>query len=64
MSKQWSIREHDEERISALAGTANISPVVAQLLVSRGITDLAQVREFLDVKLTGLRDPAALPGVG
>ena len=64
MSKRWSIKEHDAERISALAGTANISPVVAQLLVSRGITDLTQVHEFLDVKLTGLRDPADLPGVG
>jgi len=63
MSKRWSIKPHDEARISALASTANISPVVAQLLVSRGVTDPNQIREFLDVKLTGLRDPADLPGV-
>ena len=63
MSKRWRIQQHDAEQISSLADIVSISPVVAQLLVCRGITDPDQVREFLDVKLTGLRDPMDLPGV-
>jgi single-stranded-DNA-specific exonuclease len=37
--------------------------VLAQLLVARGIDDPSIAREFLDPKLTGLRDPELLPGV-
>jgi single-stranded-DNA-specific exonuclease len=37
--------------------------VVAQLLAARGIFDPAVAREFLEPKLTGLRDPDELPGV-
>jgi single-stranded-DNA-specific exonuclease len=36
--------------------------VVAQLLVSRGVTDPSTAREFLDPKLADLRDPQLLPG--
>jgi single-stranded-DNA-specific exonuclease len=63
MGKRWRIQAHDADRILALERGAGISPIVAQLLVSRGITDLKQVQSFLDPKLTGLRDPEDLPGV-
>ena len=33
--------------------------MVAQLLVCRGVTDPAAVRDFLDPKLSALRDPGA-----
>ena len=63
MSKRWRIQQHDTDRISSIVATTDVSPVVAQLLASRGITDPTQIRDFLDVKLTGLRDPTDLPGV-
>jgi single-stranded-DNA-specific exonuclease len=35
---------------------------VAELLICRGVTDPAVARDFLDPKLSALRDPALLPG--
>lgn len=62
MEKNWVFRQHDEHQVSELEAAASIPPVVAKLLVQRGITSLEDVRSFLDVKLTGLRDPEELPG--
>ena len=63
MAKRWRIAAHDPGRISALEKSAGVPSVVAQLLVARGIEDPQAVRDFLDPKLTGLRDPLELPGV-
>jgi len=63
MGNRWRIRPHDAELITRLERSAGISAVLAQLLVGRGIHDATTAREFLDSKLTGLRDPADLPGV-
>ncbi len=62
MSKRWRIHSHDPDRIAILGCTAGIPAVVAQLLVSRGVTDPSVAREFLDPKLADLRDPQLLPG--
>ena len=45
-----------------LATRAAIPAVVAELLVCRGVTDPAVARDFLDPKLSALRDPGLLPG--
>jgi single-stranded-DNA-specific exonuclease len=63
MAKRWRIRPHDPARIAALQREANVSPVVAQLLIARSIYDPRQVYEFLNPKLSGLRDPDLLPGI-
>ncbi|MBL9081721.1 MAG: single-stranded-DNA-specific exonuclease RecJ [Planctomycetales bacterium] len=63
MPKLWRIQSHDAAQIAALARSANVSPVVAQLLACRGLTGAETIREFLDAKLTALRDPALLGGV-
>jgi single-stranded-DNA-specific exonuclease len=63
MGKHWRFLEHDPDRIARLEAQASISPILAQLLLGRGITDATDVRTFLDVKLTGLRDPDLLPGL-
>jgi single-stranded-DNA-specific exonuclease len=62
MPKHWRIAAHDPARIAALERAAGIPAVVAQLLLARGIHDPADARQFLDPKLTGLRDPGLLPG--
>ena len=61
MSKRWRIHSHDPDRITTLGRAAGIPAVVAQLLVSRGVTEPAAVREFLDPKLADLREPQLLP---
>lgn len=63
MAKRWRIAAHDPARISALEQAAGVSPVLAQLLVARGLDDPAEARSFLEPKLNGLRDPELLPGV-
>ncbi|MFM9117039.1 MAG: single-stranded-DNA-specific exonuclease RecJ [Planctomycetota bacterium] len=62
-SKRWRVRPHDAARVSQLERLARVSPVVAQLLLARGVERPDDVAHFLDVKLTGLRDPEHLPGV-
>ncbi len=63
MPKRWRIRPHDPHRIESLERSAGVSAVVAQLLICRGIDDPRLAVEFLDARLSGLRDPAELPGV-
>jgi single-stranded-DNA-specific exonuclease len=63
MPKLWRIAAHDPTSCAALERAAGIPAVVAQLLMARGICDPAAARLFLDPKLTGLREPDALPGV-
>lgn len=62
MPKEWRIAPHDPARIEALQRAAGVSAVVAQLLICRGIHDPRAAREFLDAKLSGLRDPLELAG--
>jgi single-stranded-DNA-specific exonuclease len=62
MPKRWRIANHDANDVATLERAAGIPRVVAQLLISRGITDPELARQFVDPKLTGLRDPAELPG--
>ena len=62
MSKRWRIHPHDPARIAALERAAGIPAVVAELLVCRGVNDPAAARDFLDPKLSALRDPELLPG--
>ena len=62
MTKRWRIHPHDPGRIAALQRAAGIPAVVAELLVCRGVTDPAEAKDFLDPKLSALRDPELLPG--
>lgn len=62
MSKRWRIASCDPESVASLQRAAGIPAVVAQLLLSRGISNPDEARQFLDPKLNGLRDPAELPG--
>src|SRR5207244_7816818 len=61
-NKRWRFQPHDAERIARLEQAAGVSPIVAQLLISRGVYEAEAARTFLDAKLTGLRDPEQLPG--
>jgi single-stranded-DNA-specific exonuclease len=62
MAKRWRIHPHDPARIAALQRAAAIPAVVAELLICRGVTDPAIAKDFLDPKLSTLREPGLLPG--
>jgi single-stranded-DNA-specific exonuclease len=61
-NKRWRFQPHDAGRIARLEQAAGVPPIVAQLLISRGVYEAEAARTFLDAKLTGLREPDLLPG--
>ena len=61
MQKQWRIVPHDAPRVEQLIKTSGLPPIVAQLMVSRGVYTADEAAKFLDSKLAGLRDPQELP---
>ncbi len=62
MAKRWRIHSHDADRIACLERAAGVPPLIAQLLLCRGIAGPDEVRRFLEPKLSALREPEELPG--
>jgi single-stranded-DNA-specific exonuclease len=54
---------HDRDAIERLAGELQVSPVIAQLLLNRGLTVGSHAKRFLEAPLSGLHPPMSLPGV-
>ena len=63
MSLKWNLRAHDAQLVQSIERASGVSPVIAQLLALRGITQPDHVSNFLDLKMTGLRKPSELPGI-
>ena len=63
MKRQWRVTPHDGPLVESLIRTSGLPPVVAQLLVSRGVYSAQDAEAFLDSKLVNLRDPSELPGI-
>lgn len=61
--KTWRLAPHDAQAIRRLADGLRISPVLAQVLVNRGLHEPTAAGRFLDAPYKGLHDPALLPGV-
>ncbi len=60
--KTWRLLPHDRDGIARLAADLGVAPVVAQLLLNRGLSDPAAARRFLDAPLNGFHAPQLLPG--
>jgi single-stranded-DNA-specific exonuclease len=60
--QQWVIRPVDE-RAEGLGKALKISPLVAQVLLNRGITEVREGNVFLQPKLTELIRPVKMPGI-
>lgn len=58
--KQWVVASADS-RSDSLAKSLKISPLLAQILINRGITDPQTARVFLNPKLTELIPPEEMP---
>jgi single-stranded-DNA-specific exonuclease len=61
-NKQWVIQPPDNRR-EQLAKSLKVSPLLAQVLINRGITDSEEASVFLRPKLTELIDPSQMPGI-
>jgi single-stranded-DNA-specific exonuclease len=54
---RWRLVEADEQLSKTLAEALGIHPVVARILVSRGIQSPEQAKRFLSVDPTQFHDP-------
>ncbi len=63
MGLRWTMRPHDVQLVEAIERHSKVSPVIAQVLALRGISQPEQVASFLEMKMTGLRPPEELPGI-
>ena len=61
MKKRWISKSPDEKLQTHLSSALKVSPLLAQLLINRGVTDLDSAHGFLQPKLSGLADPMLIP---
>src|SRR5271165_6079329 len=61
--KRWKI-ESPHAAAEDLAQKLKVSPIVAQILLNRGVADVESAQSFLRPSLLSLADPSALPGMG
>ncbi|MBI2804496.1 MAG: single-stranded-DNA-specific exonuclease RecJ [Planctomycetes bacterium] len=62
-AKIWHLLPHDSAAIERLSKARRCSPIIAQLLLNRNITDASAAERFLTCPLSGLLEPELLPGV-
>ncbi len=63
VAKAWQLLPHDPAAAERLARGLRVSPVIAQLLLNRGLGRPEDAQRFLHAPLNGLHPPEQLPGV-
>jgi len=60
---KWVLAEHDAGAVSRLSEQAGVHPLIARLMMARGISDAAAARAFLSSDLTSLSTPHIFRGM-
>lgn len=60
---KWVLAEYDAGAVSRLSDQAGIHPLIARLMMARGIADAAAARSFLSSDLTSLSTPLIFRGM-
>ena len=63
VDKVWHLLPCDRDATNRLAAAVRVSPVVAQLLLNRGVSSAGDASRFLDRSLAGLHPPQMLPDI-
>ena len=63
METRWKVRQADPNLVDTLCGKLGVEPLLAQILIHRGLTDPEQAAVFLDPRLEDLHDPSLMLGV-
>ena len=63
-STRWVLCDAEPNDIAHLEATLGISPILARILVNRGLTDPVAAERFLNPRLSDLYDPKLLPDFG
>jgi len=61
--KRWLTAEADPKVAEGIAADYGFSQAMARALVTRGLTDHAEIDQFLQPRLADLTDPFSLPGL-
>ncbi|HBG10565.1 MAG TPA: single-stranded-DNA-specific exonuclease RecJ, partial [Firmicutes bacterium] len=61
--KQWILHEQHSQLAQELAAGLSITPLVAQILINRGITTVEAGRRFLQCDLAETPDPFLMSGM-
>src|SRR4029077_1429858 len=61
MKFRWSAAPPQPLLAGQLAGTLKVSPLLAQCLLNRGLSEPDRIRTFLEPRLKQLADPFLLP---
>ena len=60
LQKKWLLKEFDKNRVVEISKEFGISPLTSIILYNRGISDSAEIAEFLKCDLANLHDPYLL----
>ncbi|HQU30275.1 MAG: single-stranded-DNA-specific exonuclease RecJ [Planctomycetia bacterium] len=63
MIKRWVFFPPNRPLQTEIASKLKISPLLAQVLVNRGVADIASARSFLQPQISSLGDPSLLPDI-
>lgn len=63
MPHRWRFAPHDRSVVARISQDLRCTPLLAQVLASRGVNSAADAKVFLDAKMTDLHLPALLPGI-
>ncbi len=61
MKKRWVVYEQDLRLQDYIAKTLQINPLIAQILINRGIKTVEGINDFLTSSINNLHDPFLLP---
>jgi len=61
--QRWIVQEQHVEAAAALAAAARLPPVLAELLIARGITDARSAFAYLNPEIEHLNDPYLMLGM-
>jgi single-stranded-DNA-specific exonuclease len=63
MHRRWLVNRTNPEYITYLSKTASISPVLAQILINRGIKTSEEISSFINPHISQLSDPFEIQGM-
>lgn len=61
VGRKWVFFPHNRKLQEEIVASLHISPITAQVIINRGITDVCTAKAFLQPQLSTLSDPALLP---
>jgi len=61
--KRWTIKKHNYDEVKLLANALKVSPIVAALLISRGLETEEKAAKFLNPQFSDLHEPFLLKGM-